>query len=836
MTDHMEEPPDKNSMPHKVAEKNIKNIDAKLKLVESLLEEGDFQKAFTEIRDLENQKVIDHLSVEEGELYYFDAVTMDKQGKPDEALYQAQKAYDILRDTGKNMRVAQVQHTMGIIYVHLGKLKEAEIQFTDAVSTYRRINDRKGIAKTYNELAQICFIRSKFDQAAEYIIDALDYCQNTIDQQIVARLHGNLGTIQMLKDQWGEAERNLSKSLQINETLQDDHNICKSLLSLGNISCLSRKFQMAEKYLQRAFQLISEKDYIRERAIYHEYQGSLKFALGNHPEAERNFREAIKIGEEIAPQGAIISQAYRLLAELQAEKGELSEAIQSCERSLQASKDIGEKLEEAAGYRILGKVYSLNDHPQRVKECFDTATQMLEEIKARFEMVKTYWEMGKCSRYNFWERTKFLGRAEDLASQLDSPYYLACVKVTLGELFWQNGEGEEALSYLQGARPHFEQLNEKAKLEVISDLEKKILTHKSAEASVVLNDTSTIKDSGTSDWCFTQFVTQDQVTLELLENVKQAKDHDIAILLEGETGTGKDLLAQIIHYTSNRKNNRFVVVSCSAIPEALLESELFGHKKGAFTGAVADKNGLIDEAARGTLYLDEIGEVPLPIQVKLLRAIEEKEFVRIGEVKPRKVDFRVIAATNKDLNEMIQVGKFRSDLFYRLSGIKIKLPSLRDKKEDIPILMERFLKRHSALGTNLASGTNNHQPLSLSDLDLRIVDLFVGYEWPGNARELENEVKRLIIAYTGEGDISFERISRYFEKLNYARTCPPTSFIKKIDQMEKEMIEKALAQCNGIKTRAARLLNLDEALLRYKIKRYNILPVDGRNNNLESSS
>ncbi|MFH1336405.1 MAG: sigma 54-interacting transcriptional regulator [Candidatus Zixiibacteriota bacterium] len=811
------------------------SLNIKLNLVESLLQAGDFQQALAEIRDLENQKVIDHFSVEEGELFYFGAWALDKLGKLNEALNKAKKAYNILRDTGKNKRLAQVQHIMGIIYAHLGKLKEAEIQFTDTASTYRRINDQKGIAETYNELARIFFIRSKFDQAAEYITDALDYCQKTNDQKMVARLHGNLGTIQMLKDQWQEAEKNLNISLQINETLQDEHNVCKSLLTLGNISCLLRKFQKADRYLQRAFHLISDNNYVRELAIYHEYQGGLKFALGNHTEAERHFREAIKIGEQIAPQSGIISQAYRLLAELQAEKGELPEALQSCERSLQASKDIGERLEEAVVYRILGRLYSLNDHPQRIKENFTTATQMLEEIGAKFELAKTYWEMGKCPKFNFWERTKFLGRAEDLASQLDSPYYLACVKVTLGELFMQNDENEEALSYFKGAKPYFEQLDEKNNLDVISDLEKKILSHKPAESPVILNDTPTIKDPSTSDWCFTHFITRDQATLDILENVRQAKDHDIAILLEGETGTGKDLLAQVIHYTSNRGGNRFVVVSCSAITETLFESELFGHKKGAFTGAVADKNGLLDEAAGGTLYLDEIGEVPLTIQVKLLRAIEQKEFVRIGEVKPRKVDFRVIAATNKDLDEMVKEGKFRSDLFFRLSGIRIKLPPLREKKEDIPVLMEHFLKKHSVSVMNITSGVNNHQPLSVSDLDPRIVDLFANYDWPGNARELENEVKRLVIVYHCDGEISFERISRYFEKFNHSRPCSPTSFIDKIDQLEKEMIEKALAKCNGVKTRAARLLNLDEALLRYKIKRYNILPSEGRNNNMDSS-
>jgi DNA-binding NtrC family response regulator/Flp pilus assembly protein TadD len=830
----MEELPDRCSM-NRNPEGNIQNKDMKLNLVESLLQAGDFQQALAEIRDLENQKVVDRFSVEEGELSYFGALALDKLGRLNEALSQAKKAYDILRNTEKNKRLAQIQYILGLIYAHRGMLKEAEIQFTDAASTYRRIKDQKGVVDMYNELARICFIRSRFDQAAEYITDALEYCQKTNDQKMIARLHGNLGTIQMLQDRWEEAEKNLNKSLEINETLQDAHNVCKSLLALGNINCLLRKFQKADRHLQRAFQLISENNYARELAIYHEYRGSLKFALGNCPEAERHLREAIKIGEQIAPQGAIISQAYRLLAELQAEKGELPEALQSCETALQASKEIGERLEEAVGYRILGRLYSLNDHPQKVKECFSTAAQMLEEIGAKFELAKTYWEMGKCLKFSFWERTKFLGKAEDLAGQLDTPFYLASIKVTLSQLFLQNGENEEAWGYLQEAKPGLEELNEKTGIEVIADLEKKILSQKPEGPAVIPNGNSAIPEVNGSDRCFAHFITRDQVTLDILENAKQAKDHDIAILLEGETGTGKDLLAQIIHHTSNRKNNRFVVVSCSAIPEALFESELFGHKKGAFTGAVADKNGFLDEAAGGTLYLDEIGEVPLLIQVKLLRAIEEKEFVRIGEVKPRKVDFRVIAATNKDLNEMVQADRFRSDLFYRLSAIRIKLPPLREKREDIPSLMEHFLKKHSVSGTNLVSDENNHRPLILSELDPRIVDLFVNYDWPGNARELENEVKRLIIVHRCEGEISFDRMHRYFEKLNHFKPCPSRPFTHTIDQLEKEMIEKALAKCGGVKTKAARLLNMDEALLRYKIKRYSIIPGEGRNNHIHPS-
>ncbi|MCK4404471.1 MAG: sigma 54-interacting transcriptional regulator [candidate division Zixibacteria bacterium] len=796
-------------------ESYIKTLNVKLSLVESLLQEGNFKQALAEIRELENQKMIDDFSAEAGELSYLAAFALDKLGRPKQALTKAKKAYEILRNTEKNTRVAQVQHIMGMIYAQLGELKNAEVQFTDTASTYRRIKDQKGIAEIYNELARICFIRSQFNRAVEYVNDALDLCRQTNDQKMIARLHGNLGTILMLKDQWKKAEKNLLIGLQANEALHDKLNICRSLLSLGNLSCLLRKFQSAEEYLRRALNLISENNFLRELAIYQEYQGSLELARGDLGLAQKYFQEAIHIGEQIGPKGAIISQAYRLLAELQTERGEFENAQASCEKSLLASKSIGEKLEEAMAYRALGRLFSRNGHPAEVKKNFAQATRMLEEIGVKFELAKTYLDMGKSDSFPFWERMKFLGRAEDLASQLDSLYYLALVHATFAQLFLQNDKLAEAQDFLDKAKCVFERSDEKADLGSLSALEKKIKAHQPANQSIYVNSSY--------GFAFADIITRDRATLKILESVRRIKDLDITILLEGETGTGKDLLAKVIHYTSNRKDKRFVVASCAALPETLFESELFGHKKGAFTGAVADKKGLLDEAVGGTLYLDEIAEVPLSIQVKLLRAIEEKEIVRIGEVKPRKIDFRVIAATNIDLDKLVQEGGFRSDLFYRLNGMRFRLPPLRERREDISLLVKYFLKKHSVGGLRQNSVYHDsHSSPTVPTLDPKIMELFSNYDWPGNVRELENEVKRVLISSRGEDKITFALLAGSLEKFGNGKSSQPTSLLTRLAKYEKEQIEKALAKSNGVKAKAARLLNIDEALLRYKIKKYNL--------------
>jgi transcriptional regulator with PAS, ATPase and Fis domain/Flp pilus assembly protein TadD len=794
----------------KTLDNYLQVLNIRISLVESLLQAGNFKQALAEIRDLETQKVMDDFSSEAGELSYFGALALDKLGRLNEAMSQAKKAFEILKNTKENKRVAQVQHIMGIIYAHLGDLKNAELQFIDTVSTYRRIDDQKGIIDTCNELARICFIRSDFHRAIEYINDALDLSEKIKDEKMKAQLLGNLGTIYMIRDEWQQAQKNLLASLELNTKHKEEINTCRCLLSLGYLSVLLREFSKAESYLKKAYHIAYENSFLRELAIHHEYSGELSFIQGDLEEAENHYLDAIRIGEKIAPQSAIISQTYRLLAELYTERGEFEKGLISCEKSLVVSKSIGERLEEALAYRTLGRLYGQQDHPALVKENFAQATRMLEEIGVKFELARTYLDMGKNGSFDFWEKIRFLGRAEDLASQLDSPYHSGKIKFAFALLFFKNKEYENASNFLERAKEIFEQCQERKDLEKVSELEKQI--------QAVFPTKERSKESSPA-FSFNDIITQNGPMLEMLENLQRIKDSDITILLEGETGTGKDLLAKAIHFTSSRKNKRFVVVNCAALPETLFESELFGYKKGAFTGASSNKKGLLDEAAGGTLYLDEVSEVPLPIQVKLLRAIEEKEITKLGEVKPQKVDFRVIAATNRNLEKLVEEGRFRNDLYYRLSVIKFNLPPLRERREDIPLLVEHFIKKYSPNGQAQVGPVPG-----ISGFDPKIMGLFLNYDWPGNVRELENDLKSLLVFVGNEGKIPFELLSHCQDKFNNGKSTNHTSLLSQLAEYEKEQIKIALAKSNWIKTKAARFLNIDEALLRYKIKKYNITP------------
>jgi two-component system response regulator HydG len=299
--------------------------------------------------------------------------------------------------------------------------------------------------------------------------------------------------------------------------------------------------------------------------------------------------------------------------------------------------------------------------------------------------------------------------------------------------------------------------------------------------------------------------------LEVLRVIETVAPTDSTVLIQGESGTGKEVIARYIHDLSTRSEGAFLSINCGALPESLLESELFGHVKGSFTGAVRDKVGLFGAASKGTFFLDEIGETTPATQVKLLRALQHREVIPVGSTEAIPVDTRVVAATNRDLDDEIRAGNFRSDLYYRLNVIAVYLPALRQRQDDIPLLSEHFLNRIAA--------ARNESPKRLSDAALAVL---MDYNWPGNVRELENALERAVILSTGEeiGPESLpERIGeRRVEPLVSTRTPPnPT-----LEAVERAYIMWVLQSENGNKSRAAEALGIDPSTLYRKLTRYGV--------------
>ncbi|MFQ5543475.1 MAG: sigma-54-dependent transcriptional regulator [Nitrospiria bacterium] len=302
---------------------------------------------------------------------------------------------------------------------------------------------------------------------------------------------------------------------------------------------------------------------------------------------------------------------------------------------------------------------------------------------------------------------------------------------------------------------------------------------------------------------------------DVYEMIERVSDSDSTILIQGESGTGKEIVAKTIHYNSPRRDKPLIPVNCGAIPEALLESELFGHEKGAFTGATSSRAGRFELAHGGTLFLDEISEMPLSLQVKLLRVLQERTFERVGGVKSIQVDVRILAATNRDLEEAIAEKQFRSDLYYRLNVIPIPIPPLRKRKDDIPLLIEHFIQKFNRKGRKKIDGIT---PEALK--------ILYKYYWPGNIRELENLVERMTVLKREDGPISLEDIPEKFS-VTRRRNFPfhfdlPEDgliFSDIVSSFENQILDQALARANGVKNKAAQILNMNRTTLVEKLKK-----------------
>ncbi|HWP09213.1 MAG TPA: sigma-54 dependent transcriptional regulator [Polyangiaceae bacterium] len=336
---------------------------------------------------------------------------------------------------------------------------------------------------------------------------------------------------------------------------------------------------------------------------------------------------------------------------------------------------------------------------------------------------------------------------------------------------------------------------------------------KAEERESLRRENRALRDEIRKEHRFEDILAKSGKMQDIFRTIAKISEYKTTVLVTGESGAGKELVARAIHRRSKR-SGPFVAVNCGAIPENLLESELFGHKKGAFTDALHDRHGLFEEATGGSLFLDEIGELPLALQVKLLRVLEDEKIRRLGETRDVQVDVRIIAATHRDLPTETKAGRFREDLFYRLNVLLIHCPPLRDRREDIPLLIDHFLSKNNArLGT------------SIRGLDTEARRLLYEYAWPGNVRELENTIERAMVLTEGDtitaADLP-ERVREARDPVQMQLASGELSVKKTMRIIEEILIRRALQKTKGNRTRAAEILEISHRALLYKIKDYQI--------------
>ena len=331
-----------------------------------------------------------------------------------------------------------------------------------------------------------------------------------------------------------------------------------------------------------------------------------------------------------------------------------------------------------------------------------------------------------------------------------------------------------------------------------------------AERKRLLDENTKLRRELTERYDIRNIVGSSRAMQAVYEQVAQVAHASTTVLVRGESGTGKELVAHAIHYSSPRAKKPFVKVSCAALPESLIESELFGYEPGAFTDARAQKKGRFELAHGGTIFLDEIGELTPATQVKLLRVLQEREIERLGGVQAIKVNVRVIAATNKDLEASVKEGAFREDLYYRLNVYSIYMPPLRERKTDIPLLADHFVEKHAA-----AHGKDVRR------IATSAIDMLMSYHWPGNVRELENCIERAVLVCEG-GAIHAHHLPPTLQTAEVSGTLPRQSLKEALDAYEKDLVQDTLKSARGNRARAARLLHTTERILAYAVKKHGI--------------
>jgi len=674
------------------------------------------------------------------------------------ALRTARMAHTMAAADGDTILLAEIFLTLGGILRDLGEFKGAEKAFRDAESIFRRNDCPEGQSRALNHLGGLFFRQKDYRNALACLMDAVEIARTLGDKKKLAFMMGNIGRIHAFTGDLAQAEKHLNLNVELSTELGDQIETARAYLSLGYLYIQRAEYAKAEEALDHAYPLIVAEQSRRDEVIYLTYLGELQYRSGRYPESDRSLNRALSVAEKIAPNSTLAARVMRHLAELMVRTQQYRQAQRFTARALTIYNKTDDKVEIGALMKLSGQIAEATGQNGKAVEAFAASITMLSEADVRWEKADALKAAGTSKLFSVRERMTFLFRAEEL--------YVA--------------------SKIAALRDDVSRM--------IQDLD------------TAAHDAHPAKTAGTTN---REYLTVNPIIKQFLSQLPALGRSDLAILLTGETGVGKDQMARYYH-SIIRPAGPFVAINCASLPETLLESELFGYRKGAFTGADTNKPGLLVSAGGGVLMLDEIGDMPLSLQAKLLRVIERRAVVPLGGTTEVAIDIRLVAATNRDLESMVADGTFRRDLYYRLSGITFHIPALRERKEDIALLLHHFMAERGLLDDN-------------ARLPAELVHQFVEYDWPGNVRELVNKVKRLEIMaqMVVEGDL-VELARSVFAGDKLTGSKGTGSLFNRVIEFERMLILEALMAAHGNKCEAARLLGVHEATVRTKLKRYGI--------------
>jgi DNA-binding NtrC family response regulator/tetratricopeptide (TPR) repeat protein len=738
-------------------------IHPKIAAVQELIDAREFSQALALIRESESSGR-DGMSAR-------DRLILDIQlaeclaflGQPTDAIVLSEKVVRSLQQGNEHSLYARACFVTAVARHYLGQIDESVEDTRAALYAYKRANDAAGVVRSLNWLGNALFYKADFANALQSYRESIALASKHRMRRSVTVCRSNMARLLLLCGKLKEARASFRGNGAYYEQAGEDLGLVRHGLSIAYLNILERRFNDAERQLRELERHPSLRAHMREHGVWFEYMGEMRLAQDRCDEAAQILSNGIAVIESgCDTDESLRGQSRRLLAEVRLAQGNLAEAAAECERSLDSIRKVGERFEEGVVYRVMAEVHAQRAETGAAADAFRRSVDILRTIGARLEWAKTCLAAGRSTVFGERERLAFLFDAERLFAEIGVAYWCDQTKTAL------NGILHEAPAVISRQR----------------------------ETSDTVAGNPAIVAVG-AEIC------------ETLTMARHWARQDLAILITGETGTGKDLLARYIHCMSPRRDGPFVDIDLNNIPETLWESQLFGHRRGTFTGAMEENIGLLESAAGGTVFLNEIGNLPSAMQAKLLEFLDTRQIRRLGDAHPVTLDVRFVAATNCDLQSAVDAGTFRADLYFRLEQAPLHLLPLRERQEDILPLIRYFL---GELGVT-------EQSLQLLERQ-KWVERAVKERWTGNIRQLRNFLQRLV---------------------SIAGTQIDTEFASWADRLLKHMCNGSIGNGNGkhghttakelVKTlernawnqrAAARDLEMSEGNVRHLIRRLNI--------------
>ncbi len=690
-----------------------------------------------------------------------------------------------------------------------GEYTCAARMFEELISIATDLDNRSMAGRGYLSLGTAYFRLGDHHRAEDYYRAALHVFRwQVCDTQWVARCHANLGILFKTSGKWRDALENLTLGAAESRQAHDDANgsvillskcilmrkeglldeawdacreslelarkskhrpaVCNCCLESANISILRKDLNTARHRLARAASLARRHGYRREQVICSEIRGDIAYAEGDLAQTCSAYGEALAFALELGVRSDLISEVSRRIAMVEMDSGNFDEAFAHGKKAVDVAREIGDKWELGVSLRVMGQVCVVRGEIGLAIAAMEESIAVLKGLSA------------DCHELGISEEalSKILlnrGNVGDLKCSRD---HLLMARQIFGRLGWHV------------------HVNEIDRLLGEIEMDHGLFTDNEVGVSRCREE---IAGKYGLDPAQYGLITTDE---RIVGDLSRWGGTDVRVLIEGETGVGKELVARTLHALGRRREHRFVAVDCGALSETLADSELFGHVKGSFTGALRDRVGLIEEADGGTLLLDEVGELSEMLQTKLLRVLEERTVRRVGENTYRPIDIRVMSATTRDLGQAVEEGHFRRDLYYRLKGVLIRVPALRERRGDIDLLLDHFLR------------TQSERYGKTIRLSRKARMMLREYDWPGNVRELKNTVEALAASSEDKTVVTADLLDRLMLSPHRESDHP-----RRLKEIEQEEIERVLSVCGGNKSKAAKMLGITRKTLYSRLSR-----------------